>query len=34
LCSVAEELRADGRYDLLFDIRGMLARLELGLPPI
>lgn len=34
LRSFAEELRANGRYDLLFDIRGMIARLELGLPPI
>jgi len=28
------ELRAAGRYDLWFDIRGMRKRLELGLPPI
>jgi len=34
LRSLADELRAGGRYDLLFDIRGMIARLELGLPPI
>ncbi len=34
LRSLSGELRSGGAYDLLFDIRGMIARLELGLPPI
>src|SRR5262245_5456986 len=34
LVTLARELREMGRYDLLFEARGMAKRLELGLPLI